>query len=309
MAAKFAVAAVATAVLLAYTQTLSSFAQVAGGTPLTTADLSVLRSPSVFVHTAGVLVLLTLAPVLAVYKPAGLTGADSVSAGRLDRCGRAADARSGGRCLASSQPSAEGSDHVAARLLAPAARLGAHLAVLARRGVLLALGRARPAGGGARLKERAGEVGVVAGVAGQGTAGGGAMVAAVEVGADALGELRDHVLAQARVGARGTPWAHSKHAGMQSARMSMPTPPRCFGYVSSISLCVMSPPSPVAGRRRAARWVGSVGGALVDHGPRLTRQHDHTIECLHRRLDTKSAESLQRRMHFPVGWDPFSATR
>ena len=73
VAAKFAITTVATAVLLAYTQTLSAFAEVAGGTPLTAADLSVLRSPSVIVHTAGALALLTLALVLAVYKPAGLT--------------------------------------------------------------------------------------------------------------------------------------------------------------------------------------------------------------------------------------------
>ena len=41
------------------------------------------------------------------------------------------------------------------------------------------------------------------------------------------------------------------------------------------------------------------------HGPRLTRQFDHTIDLVHRRLDTKSDEALARRMHFPVDWDPF----
>lgn len=51
--------------------------------------------------------------------------------------------------------------------------------------------------------------------------------------------------------------------------------------------------------------MGSLGGALVFHGPGLTRVHDHTIERLHRRLEAESAASLQRRMHFPVGWDPF----
>jgi DinB family protein len=52
-------------------------------------------------------------------------------------------------------------------------------------------------------------------------------------------------------------------------------------------------------------YVGSVGGALVFHGPRLTRRLDHTIARLHRRLDAESAEALARRMHFPLGWDPF----
>lgn len=52
-------------------------------------------------------------------------------------------------------------------------------------------------------------------------------------------------------------------------------------------------------------FLGSVGGALVFRGPRLTRQLDHTISRLHRRLDAESAEALGRRMHFPLGWDPF----
>ncbi|MDP9823284.1 hypothetical protein J2S59_003093 [Nocardioides massiliensis] len=52
-------------------------------------------------------------------------------------------------------------------------------------------------------------------------------------------------------------------------------------------------------------YLGSVGGALVFHGPRLTRQFDRTIDLLHRRLDGESQAALDRRMHFPVGWDPF----
>jgi hypothetical protein len=52
-------------------------------------------------------------------------------------------------------------------------------------------------------------------------------------------------------------------------------------------------------------YLGSVGGALVFHGPRLNRHFDHTIDVLHRRLDAESEEALGRRMHFPVGWDPF----
>ncbi|MEO7351302.1 MAG: DinB family protein [Marmoricola sp.] len=52
-------------------------------------------------------------------------------------------------------------------------------------------------------------------------------------------------------------------------------------------------------------YLGSVGGALVFHGPRLTRQLDHTIDLLHRLLDAESESALGRRMYFPVGWDPF----
>ena len=52
-------------------------------------------------------------------------------------------------------------------------------------------------------------------------------------------------------------------------------------------------------------YLGSVGGALVFHGPRLTRLADHTVDQLHRRLDAETDEALGRRMHFPVGWDPF----
>ena len=52
-------------------------------------------------------------------------------------------------------------------------------------------------------------------------------------------------------------------------------------------------------------YVGSVAGALVFHGPRLTRQLDRSLAVLHRRLDAESDEALAVRMHFPVGWDPF----
>lgn len=52
-------------------------------------------------------------------------------------------------------------------------------------------------------------------------------------------------------------------------------------------------------------YLGSCGGALVFHGPRLTRQLDRTLDTLHRRLDGEPEEALRRGMHFPVGWDPF----
>jgi hypothetical protein len=52
-------------------------------------------------------------------------------------------------------------------------------------------------------------------------------------------------------------------------------------------------------------YLGSVGGALVFHGPRLTGRLDRTIDRLHRRLDAESEDVLRRRMHFPVDWDPY----
>lgn len=70
---KLALTAVATAVLLLYTQTLATFAEVAGRDFLSAADLSLLRSPSVVVHSTGALVILAVTTVLAIYKPAGLT--------------------------------------------------------------------------------------------------------------------------------------------------------------------------------------------------------------------------------------------
>jgi DinB superfamily len=57
----------------------------------------------------------------------------------------------------------------------------------------------------------------------------------------------------------------------------------------------------------AVNYLGSCGGALIFHGPRLARQADRTIAALHRRLDRESDEALTRRMHFPTGWDPFFA--
>lgn len=52
-------------------------------------------------------------------------------------------------------------------------------------------------------------------------------------------------------------------------------------------------------------YLGSCGGALVFHGPRLDRQADRVIAALHRHLDRETEQSLARRMRFPVDWDPF----
>jgi hypothetical protein len=54
-------------------------------------------------------------------------------------------------------------------------------------------------------------------------------------------------------------------------------------------------------------YLGGCSGALVFHGPRLTRLFDRIVNRLHRRLDAETDESLRRRMHFPVEWDPFFA--
>jgi hypothetical protein len=70
---KLVITVVATVVLVAYTDTLNAFAQVAERLPFTQPDLQTLRNPSVLIHSTGALILLLLATVLAVYKPAGLT--------------------------------------------------------------------------------------------------------------------------------------------------------------------------------------------------------------------------------------------
>ena len=56
-------------------------------------------------------------------------------------------------------------------------------------------------------------------------------------------------------------------------------------------------------------YLGSCGGVLVFHGPRLVRLCDRVVASLHRHLDRESDESLRRTMHFPVGWDPFFSDR
>jgi uncharacterized membrane protein len=71
--AKLLITVVSTVVLLMYTQTLKSLADVAVGTTLSRDDLAVLRTPSVVLHAGAALLLLIAATTLAVYKPAGLT--------------------------------------------------------------------------------------------------------------------------------------------------------------------------------------------------------------------------------------------
>jgi hypothetical protein len=64
---------VATVVLLLYTQTLGSLADLAAETTSSSGDLSGLRSPSPVLHSGVALLLLLVATTLAVYKPRGLT--------------------------------------------------------------------------------------------------------------------------------------------------------------------------------------------------------------------------------------------
>ena len=71
--AKLLMNVLATIVLLLYTQTLGSLADVAGETTLSSDDLDFLRTPSVVLHSGAALALLLVATVLAVYKPRGMT--------------------------------------------------------------------------------------------------------------------------------------------------------------------------------------------------------------------------------------------
>ena len=63
----------ATAVLLLYMQTLSTLADVAAETTLSTDELGALRTPSPALHAGVALLLLLVATTLAVYKPPGMT--------------------------------------------------------------------------------------------------------------------------------------------------------------------------------------------------------------------------------------------
>lgn len=68
---KLLIAVAATVILLAYTQTVGSFADLAAEP---SADLVELRTPSFVLHSGAALLLLVIATVLAVYKPRGMTG-------------------------------------------------------------------------------------------------------------------------------------------------------------------------------------------------------------------------------------------
>ena len=65
----------------------------------------------------------------------------------------------------------------------------------------------------------------------------------------------------------------------------------------------------VTGPFHVVNYLGGCAGALLFRGPRLTDQMDRTIVALQRKLDEEPEQTLQRRMHFPVGWDPFFTDR
>jgi hypothetical protein len=71
--AKLFINVFATVVLLMYTQTLGSLADVAAQATLSSDDLELLGTPSVVLHAGAALVMLVTATTLAVFKPRGLT--------------------------------------------------------------------------------------------------------------------------------------------------------------------------------------------------------------------------------------------
>lgn len=71
--AKLLINVLASVILLSYTQTLRSLADVAVKQLWSNEELAILRSPTTAIHGIGGLLLLVLATVLSIYKPAGLT--------------------------------------------------------------------------------------------------------------------------------------------------------------------------------------------------------------------------------------------
>jgi hypothetical protein len=71
--AKLLINLVATVVLVMYTQTLATLAEIAAETGSSSPDLGALRTPSVVLHACAALLLLVTATGLAVYKPRGMT--------------------------------------------------------------------------------------------------------------------------------------------------------------------------------------------------------------------------------------------
>jgi hypothetical protein len=52
-------------------------------------------------------------------------------------------------------------------------------------------------------------------------------------------------------------------------------------------------------------YLGSWGGGTVLTRRRMHLMMDHSITALQRHLTAETEVALQRRMHFPLGWDPF----
>ena len=93
--------------------------------------------------------------------------------------------------------------HTVAMLDAYPADIRADSAVVVHASVAGAFVAAGLACRGARLQDRAGQVGVVAGVSRQHPTGGVAQISAVQVGTNALGQIGNHILAETGVCASG----------------------------------------------------------------------------------------------------------
>lgn len=52
-------------------------------------------------------------------------------------------------------------------------------------------------------------------------------------------------------------------------------------------------------------YLGSCAGGTLIGPERMIAWLDRTVAALHQRLDHQTAAGLQRRMGFPVGWDPY----
>lgn len=155
--------------------------------------------------------------------PIGLPPSVLTSLNRDDLC-----QRRGARlcCLA------EAAQQMVACLLTAAARLGADAAVVVHASVALALVTAGLAGRDASLKDSFGEVRLVPGVPGQHRAGGRSDVEAVEVGADAPGQLGYRLLAQAGVGAGGAHLSALEPGSMHAASACLSMTPRSAGVAA-----------------------------------------------------------------------------
>jgi hypothetical protein len=71
--AKLVINVLASAILWMYTDTLAAMAGIAAQADWSAADLAILHSPTAILHTGGALIAISVALVLSVYKPKGLT--------------------------------------------------------------------------------------------------------------------------------------------------------------------------------------------------------------------------------------------
>ncbi|HVF11523.1 MAG TPA: DUF2269 domain-containing protein [Actinomycetota bacterium] len=70
---KLSINVFANIVLIMYARTITLLAGMARESSISSADLEVLRGPSVLIHSSGALALLLTATALSVYKPRGIT--------------------------------------------------------------------------------------------------------------------------------------------------------------------------------------------------------------------------------------------